>query len=72
MTFFLPLFVKYALNIVHLDRVVEGLEDADALGAELQVHQALHAQEDAMVLQRLFTHQHDDTSHGLLQTKQHC
>lgn len=77
---FFPLytFVRCALNvcceyfIVHLDRVVEGLEDADALGAELQVYQALHAQEDSMVLQRLLTHQHDDTSHGLLQTKQHC
>lgn len=46
-----------------LDRVVESLEDANALGAQLQVHQALHAQRDAVMLQRLFTHQQDDTCH---------
>ena len=57
--------------IVHLDRVVESLEDADALGTQLQVHQPLHVQRDAMVLQRLFTHQQDDTGHHFLHTEQH-
>lgn len=46
-----------------LDRVVESLEDADALGAQLQGHHSLHAQQDAVMLQRLFTYQQDDAGH---------
>lgn len=52
----------------YLDRIVEGLKDADTLGAQLQVHQALHAQEDAVMLQRLLRHEHNDTGHCLLHT----
>lgn len=53
---------------LYLDRVVEGLEDANTLGAQLQVHQPLHTQEDAMVLQRLLGHQRNDAGHRLLHT----
>lgn len=60
----------HCASSVYLDGVVEGLEDADALGAQLQVHQPLHAQEDAVVLQRLLTRQHDDAGHRLLHTQQ--
>lgn len=52
----------------HLDGVVESFKDADTLGAELQVDQALHAQRDAMMVQRLPTHQHDDAWHHFLHT----
>lgn len=55
-------------SALHLYRVVKGLEDADTLGAQLQVHQALHAQEDAVMLQCLLRHQYDDTGHCLLHT----
>lgn len=61
--------MNHRIFIDHLDRVVESLEDADALGAQLQVHQPFHGQKDAVVLQRLLTDQHDDTSHRLLHTQ---
>lgn len=53
----------------HLDRVVEGLKDAHALGAQLQVDDALHGQRDAVVLHGLLTRQHDDSSHRFLHQK---
>lgn len=56
------------MHVLYLDRVVEGLEDANTLGAQLQVHQALHAQEDAVMLQRVLRHQHNDAGHCLLHT----
>lgn len=56
----------------HLDRVVEGLEDADALGAQLQVDQPLHVEGDAVVLHGLLTHQQDDAGHRFLPTHQRC
>lgn len=57
-----------AVHVLYLDRVVEGLEDANTLGAQLQVHQALHAQEDAVMLQRVLRRQHNDACHCLLHT----
>ena len=50
----------------HLDRVVEGLEDAHALRAELEVYHALHGERDALVLDRLFAGQHYHTGKDLL------
>lgn len=50
----------------YLHGIIEGLEDAHALGAELQVHGPLHRQKEALVLDWVLArHDHHPREHLL-------